>query len=141
MFKRDESFYIVDLLIACNKVMRYTHRFKNADDFRWSELEWDATLRELEIVGESVNKLIGLGVLNNKQHRKIVDFRNVIVHGYFGVDEIEVWSVVKVKLPDLCDEVREMIQERSVDINFAVECAIEENERNEKVVSFLKSLL
>ena len=33
-----------------------------------------------------------------KYFRKIENFRNVIVHEYFGVDEEEVWDVVTNKL-------------------------------------------
>ena len=78
MSKRDESLYIVDIFIAIDKINRYTDKFTKADDFKWSELEWDASLRELEIIGEATNKLISLNVLENKKYRKIVDFRNSI---------------------------------------------------------------
>ena len=50
-------------------------------------MEWDATLRRLEIIGEATKYLITMDILNNREYRKIVDFRNVISHAYFGVDE------------------------------------------------------
>ena len=97
MSKRDISLYIVDIFIAINKIQRYTQKFSNAQDFKWSELQWDATIRELEIIGEATNNLIKSQILENNKYRKIVDFRNVIIHGYFGIDEDEVWSVVQDK--------------------------------------------
>ena len=69
MSKRDISLYIIDVFIACNKIQRYTKNFSNADDFKWSELEWDATIRELEIIGEATNALIKSEVLENKKYR------------------------------------------------------------------------
>ncbi len=92
---RDIDFYIVDIFIANNKINRYTKNFENAEELFWSELEWDATIRELEIVGEATNKLIKYGFLSNDEYRKIVDFRNIIAHGYFGINKEEVWEVVR----------------------------------------------
>jgi len=62
---RDLTFYIVDIFIANNKIKRYTKNFKNAEELFWSELEWDATIRELEIIGEVTNKLIKYNFLSN----------------------------------------------------------------------------
>ena len=47
MSDRDVSFYIVDILIAINKIKRYTKDIDNAEELLNSELEWDATIREL----------------------------------------------------------------------------------------------
>ncbi|MEA3498026.1 MAG: HepT-like ribonuclease domain-containing protein, partial [Campylobacterota bacterium] len=98
MFKRDSSLYIIDIFIAHNKISRYTSKFNSADELLWSELEWDATMRELEIIGEATNTLIKLETLDNNKFRKIVDFRNIIIHGYFGIDENEVWDVIQNKI-------------------------------------------
>ena len=97
MYKRDESFYLLDIFIAHNKISRYIAKFDNAQDLLWSELEWDATMRELEIIGEATNTLIKLNIIDNKKFRKIVDFRNLLIHGYFGIDENEVWEVLQDK--------------------------------------------
>ena len=79
---RDIAFYMVDILIASDKIRRYTQKFTNPTAFLHSELEWDATIRELEIIGEATNKLLQANILD-PQYRMIVDFRNQIVHGYF----------------------------------------------------------
>jgi uncharacterized protein with HEPN domain len=47
---RDVSLYIVDIFIAIDKIKRYTAKFQNSDELLWSEVEWDATIRELEII-------------------------------------------------------------------------------------------
>jgi uncharacterized protein with HEPN domain len=140
MSKRDMSLYIIDIFIASNKISRYIKRFDLAEDFRWSELEWDATIRELEIIGEATNSLIRYELLDNIKYRKIVDFRNIIVHGYFGIDEIEVWDVVQNKLLIFCDELKSIIIDKNIYINDAIKYAKEENYRNEILVEFLDKL-
>jgi len=42
--------------------------------------------------------------------RKIIDFRNILVHQYATVDDEEVWSAVQSKLPLLRNQVAELIQ-------------------------------
>ena len=127
-------------IIAINKIQRYTQKFDNAEDFKWSELEWDATIRELEIIGEATNSLIKSQILKNDKYRKIVDFRNVIIHGYFGIDEDEVWNVIKDKLISFFDELRNIIKEQNIHIEDAISCAIDENFRNKELVEFLNSV-
>lgn len=50
MPKRDIALYIVDIFVAIDKIWRYTSRFSDAQEFLYSELSWDASIRELEIV-------------------------------------------------------------------------------------------
>lgn len=140
MSKRDVSLYIVDIFIAINKIQRYTKIFTNAEELKWSELEWDATIRELEIIGEAVNTLIKSDILENNKYRKIVDFRNIIIHGYFGIDEDEVWNVVQDKLTPFLYELQNVIKERNIDIKDAISYAKDENLRNKELVEFLNSI-
>jgi len=141
MSKRDNSLYIVDIFIAINKIQRYTKKFTNADDFKWSELEWDATIRELEIIGEATNTLIKSEILENKKYRKIVDFRNIIIHGYFGIDEDEVWSVVTNKLTLFYKDLKSIIIEKNIFVQDAILFAKDENLKNKELVKFLNNLI
>lgn len=140
MSNRDISLYVVDIFIAIDKCKRYTKRFTNVEEFRWSELEWDATIRELEIIGEATNKLIKEDILDNTKYRKIVDFRNIIIHGYFGIDEDEVYAVVKEKLPVFHDELKKLVDEKDIFIKDAILYAKEENYKNKEVTNFLNTL-
>ena len=102
---RDISFYIVDILIAIDKIKRYTKSITNSDELLHNELIWDATIRELIIIGEAVNILLKNNVISD-EYRKIVDFRNIIVHGYFGIDKEIVWEVVNSKINNLKTELK-----------------------------------
>lgn len=138
--RRDPAFYMIDILIANNKIERYTKEFHKAEELYWSELEWDATIRELEIIGEATNKLIKYGFLPNEKYRKIVDFRNIIVHGYFGIDKDEVWEVIKNKLPIFIDELIGYIKEKNINMNEALYFAKEENSKNPNTIKYLDVL-
>ena len=91
---RDYRLFLFDILLSIQKIKIYTKQFDNAVDFKYSMLEWDATIREFEIIGEAANYLIKEKIFDENK-RVIVDFRNILIHKYFGIDEEEVWQVIK----------------------------------------------
>ena len=60
---RDFELFIVDTLVSIYKVKSYTAEFKNGHDLQHSSLHWDATMRAFEIIGESLNYLLGMKTL------------------------------------------------------------------------------
>jgi uncharacterized protein with HEPN domain len=51
--------------------------------------------RELEIIGEAVNKLLKIDpTLKIDNARKIVDLRNWVIHGYDKIDDVVIWGIV-----------------------------------------------
>ncbi len=139
MSNREVEFYIVDMFIAYDKIKRYSKKFINAQDFLHSELEWDAVIRELEIIGEATNQLLKANMLN-KEYRIIVDFRNQITHGYFGVDENIVWEVVNNYLDEFRLELLNMIKSNSIDIQESIKFAKIDNNYSEKTTILLNNL-
>ncbi len=126
--QRDIELFIVDIFVAIHKVEKYTETFSNKDEFRHSSLHWDASIRQLEIIGEALNKLLeneSFSQASPKYFRKIVNFRNVISHGYFGVDVDEVWNVIKEKLNILNADL-EILVGTEIDLLLAIETEIEE---------------
>jgi uncharacterized protein with HEPN domain len=98
MSKRVTELFIIDLLIAMDKISRYHKEFNDAESFYYDEKSFDATIRELQIIGEATKHLISSKILN-KKYRVIVDFRNLIVHEYFGIDADEIWNILHQELP------------------------------------------
>jgi uncharacterized protein with HEPN domain len=49
--------------------------------------------RKFKIIGEASKYLLKENILP-QEHRAIVDFRNVIVHKYFGIDSQEVYGII-----------------------------------------------
>jgi uncharacterized protein with HEPN domain len=63
-------------------------------------------LRNLEVIGETAKRLpedIRRGV-PTIEWRKIAGLRDIIAHGYFGVDHDILWNVVAEKVPELLRE-------------------------------------
>jgi uncharacterized protein with HEPN domain len=139
MSKRDISFYIVDIFIAMDKIKRYSKNYKNAQDLLFSELNWDATLRELEIVGEATKHLLSLEILPIS-YRRIVDFRNQISHAYFGIDENIIWEIINDKLPLYENELFNIIQTNSIDLTKSITKIREEKFINKHIEKLLQKI-
>jgi uncharacterized protein with HEPN domain len=119
MPNRDITLYIVDIFIAIDKLENYTKTFNNADELLYSDIHWDACIRELEIIGEATKILLTHELLDT-QYRRIVDFRNQIAHGYFGIDENIVWGILKHKLPLYENDLKEIIKTKNIDLTHAI---------------------
>jgi len=55
-------------------------------------------MRELQIIGEATKHLLQAQLIDDT-YRIVVDFRNVIVHEYFGIDADEIWDILQNELP------------------------------------------
>ncbi len=73
-----------------------------------------ATERELEIIGEAVNRIAPetLAMSNHKiPWRDIVDLRNLITHEYFRVDNTLVFKIAMEEIPKLKSAVAFLVGE------------------------------
>jgi len=98
MSKRYPEFFAVEILVALDKISRYHQDHNDAQTFYHDDKSFDATMRELQIIGEATKHLLHYDLLE-KEYRIIVDFRNFIVHEYFGVDPDEIWDILQHELP------------------------------------------
>ena len=100
--RRDWAFYLDDMIGFSEKVMAYTAGL-NQDAFLADDLIYDATLRNLELIGEAATHIPEAVRTANPQipWRLIVATRNRLVHGYLGIDNDTIWSIVQVDLPAL----------------------------------------
>jgi len=137
MASRDPRLYLVDIFQAACLIWEYSEPFKNGESLLYDRLHWDAVIREFEILGEAVNKLLKLGVLD-ASFRLAVDFRNKVAHEYFGIDEAIVFDLIRNTLPKFVEEVAEAAGK--FDLHEAVEDAIAENRLSEKTAACLKKL-
>lgn len=79
--------------------------------FDGSSLVQDAVIRNLQTLAESSQRLSSEIKATEPQipWRELGGFRNVIVHGYLGIDLSAVWLVVEQDLPPLTWAVGRMI--------------------------------
>jgi len=99
---RDWRLYWDDILMACRKILRFTAGLDKAG-FRADERTYDAVLRNLEVIGEAVKNLPD-DARNRApaiEWKRIAGLRDVIAHGYFGVDDEILWNIVTYKVPEL----------------------------------------
>ena len=99
---RDSRLYLEDILEAIRRVRLLT---AGMDPIQFRE-DWrtqDATLRNLEILGEAVKHLPGdlTSLHPDVAWKNIAGFRDFLAHAYFGVDDQIVWDIISTKLEPL----------------------------------------
>jgi uncharacterized protein with HEPN domain len=94
---------IKQMIQTIDRIFEYTANFANPDEFVADYKTFDATLMNFVALGETVGKLSEQFRKRNEQveWRKIYAFRNLIAHDYFGIDEEEVFGIIKKHLPAL----------------------------------------
>lgn len=110
---RDTRKLLLDALDASQSIQRHcagcTLQQYTAD--RWFRR---AVEREFEIIGEALHRLSrtdSATAMRISALRRIVDFRNRIIHGYDTVDDTVVWGVVEKDLPVLKTELESLMSE------------------------------
>ncbi|MBV5275739.1 MAG: DUF86 domain-containing protein [Lamprocystis purpurea] len=84
------------------KVMTYTAGL-DQEGFLCDDLAYDATLRNLELIGEAATHVPESVRTANPQvpWRLIVATRNRLIHGYLGIDDDTLWSIIQGDVPAL----------------------------------------
>ena len=100
--ERAWSLYINDMLEFSRRVVLYTDGF-DRERFVTSGLNYDATLRNLELIGEAANQLPEAirATMPQIQWRQIIATRNRNAHGYLGIDNDTLWSIIREDVPAL----------------------------------------
>jgi len=99
---REWRFYLDDMIAFVEKVLTYTEGL-DQDNFVASGLNYDAAVRNLELIGESATHIPDEVKASNPQipWRLIIATRNRLIHGYLGIDNDTLWSIVRDDLPEL----------------------------------------
>lgn len=95
-------FYLDDMIAFAQKVVAYSKGFDQAG-FVASGLNYDATIRNLELIGESATHIHEPVRMANPQipWRLIIATRNRLIHGYLGIDNDTLWSIIQRDIPAL----------------------------------------
>ena len=106
---REWRFYIDDMLGFAEKACAYTSGLTHAQ-FLADSLVYDATLRNLELIGEAATHV---RVEMREQcpdvpWRLIIATRNRLIHAYLGVDNDTIWSIIQTDLPEFMDALRQI---------------------------------
>jgi len=96
--------------------MRHSRDINSPEDLMADEAASFIITRQFEIIGEAMRYLIECEDLKDyilPKWRKIVDFRNVVIHEYFGISYRHVFDIVKTEVPKLEAEMIEFIKKIS----------------------------
>ncbi len=102
--RREWRFYIDDMIGFAEKVLAYTEGLTQ-EDFIEHDLTYDATLRNLELIGEAATRIPEEIREANPDipWRMIIATRNRLIHAYLGIDDDTVWSIIQSHIPELLD--------------------------------------
>jgi uncharacterized protein with HEPN domain len=105
MSEREWRFYLDDMIAFAENVLTYCEGFDQAA-FESTRLNYDATLRNLELIGEAATHIPNL---IREAHpeipwRLVIATRNRLIHAYLGIDNDTLWSIISDDVPALVDE-------------------------------------
>ena len=100
--KRDVQLYLRDMWESMMLLEDYIAGLSR-DTFMSDRQLQDSVIRRLEVIGEAARNVDDEYRRNHPAipWREIAGFRDVLIHGYFGVKLDRVWDVVKKDLPEL----------------------------------------
>jgi len=107
--EREWRFYLDDMIAFTEKVLTYTDGLNQAA-FESNPKTFDATLRNLELIGEAATR-IPQSVRDGASEipwRQVIATRNRLIHGYLGVDNDTIWSVIQDDVPELLVNLRRL---------------------------------
>ena len=106
--------YLFDIERAAGLVAEFTAG-KGFADYERDDMLRSAVERQFEVIGEALARLARVDAAlaaRTSEHRRIIAFRNILIHGYAEVDSRLVWDVVETRLATLRREVAELVAER-----------------------------
>ncbi|MDX1616979.1 MAG: DUF86 domain-containing protein [Candidatus Promineifilaceae bacterium] len=109
---RQWLFYISDMIGFAEKVLTYTEEMDQAA-FIADSLTYDATLRNLELIGEAATRIPEdvREAHSEIPWRKVIATRNRLIHAYLGIDDDIVWSIIRDDIPDLIKALKSLASE------------------------------
>lgn len=105
------SKYLYDILKAIISIDSYFGEKRVFADYVKNDMLQKAVERQIEIIGEAVNKLSKIApTVNISNARRIIDTRNYVIHGYDKVSNEIIWGIVIKHLPKLKQEVEDLLK-------------------------------
>lgn len=106
---REWRFYLDDMIGFAEKVVAYTEGLDQVG-FVASGLNYDATLRNLELIGEAATNIPDEVRKQYSQApwRMMVATRNRLIHGYLGIDNDTLWSIIQDDVPVLLEQLQKI---------------------------------
>ncbi|MBK8501339.1 MAG: DUF86 domain-containing protein [Saprospiraceae bacterium] len=102
--------WLFDIKKAIEEIDSFLPEKKNFFEFKKDLKTKRADERNIEIIGEAVNRIAGVDPdIEISNTRKIIATRNRIIHGYDSVSEEIIWSIIINNLPELKIEIDRLL--------------------------------
>lgn len=100
------------MLEACERIRTDTDGLNRAA-FVADERTYDATLRNLEILGEAATHIPAPVRESHGEipWRAIIATRNQVIHAYLGIDDDIIWSIIQDDIPELAPLLVDLLAE------------------------------
>ena len=100
--QREWRFYVDDMLGFCEKILTFTQGVTQTD-LEHDVMRFDATVRNIELIGEAATHIPDDVRLSAPYvpWRMMIATRNQLIHGYLGLDNDTLWSIVDTDIPAL----------------------------------------
>ncbi|MCC7241013.1 MAG: DUF86 domain-containing protein [Acidobacteria bacterium] len=111
--RREAKKYLLDIQRAATLALEFVTG-RTLADYEATPMLRAAVERQCEIMGEALAKLARVDeavATRIHEHRRIIAFRNILIHGYAEVDHRLVWDVVTTKVPTLHADVTSLMSE------------------------------
>ncbi|MFU8831139.1 MAG: DUF86 domain-containing protein [Wenzhouxiangella sp.] len=114
MSEREWRFYIDDMIRFAGNVLLYT-KGMNQDAFVSTPLNYDATLRNLELIGEAAMHVPDDVRAKNPDipWRMIIATRNRLTDTGSGVDNDTLWSIIRDDVPVLVPALKRLRKKKN----------------------------
>ena len=103
--------YLFDILNSINEINEYIVDNRTYDHYCNSKILQRAIERNLEIIGEAMNRILKIDKnIPIQKSKEIIDTRNKISHGYDQVNHAIIWGIVIKHLSVLKTDVENLLQ-------------------------------
>ena len=109
MSEREWRFYLDDMIMYSEKVLAYTEGL-DLESFEADEKSFDATLRNLELIGEAATHIPDTvrETFSTIPWRQVVAIRNRLIQGYLGIVNEILWSIIQDDIPVMLKELKRL---------------------------------
>ncbi len=105
--------WLYDIKLAIDEIDSYFEKEeKNFFEYQKNTMLKRAVERDLEIIGEAMNRILkrdDLFIKKIKEAKSIIGLRNQVIHAYDSISDENIWSVLITHLPKLKFEIEELI--------------------------------
>lgn len=102
--------WLLDIQQSIEEIFQFLGEGRNFITYQEDLKTKKAVERNLEIIGEAVNRISKAdSSIQIRNAKNIIGTRNRIIHSYDNISDEVIWTIVCRELPDLLEEVKSLL--------------------------------